>query len=499
MINSTDILKIWAANKAVRDAQTLRQNYYDGKHSFLSKPDNTDGTLKSAKTVNWCDYVVDAHVSASTKNPYQITLRNDDADKAPLDALSSVVDDNDIPTLEAEHFRTALVMGYSIEVHSFTDGDIKVKQYDPREWVVLFDENKDIHAAIHQAVILPNTYLAGLLITANTTIYTVYDSENIGTYIVNAEGNLSEASMTPHPYGKVPIVVFSVTETRIPFLSENIMGQNDIYNVIGNARIDELTYNVDSGLKLTGFEFDPTKKEDVAKLQAMKNQGVFILPDTHSDIAFMTKGSEEGKYASALSDAREALLSQAKVPDIREIMSAIGNVSGLAIKFRYQPMENQANFFWKYLQSGIRKRIQLLNTIWSVQAKAPLENFKTIFNFSTPIDVLAERLSLAGVSELYSTKTLMEISPDIDDPEQEMKRLAVQNGNLVDVPVKAQSIPAAQAPEERAKAQEEALQTAVGNVEKRMREEMFDTLRDTLPSVILESDKVKAFLAQSND
>lgn len=422
-----DILDVWNSYSGLHADMTVRTNYYEGNHKFLSNERNSDGSSKNSVPVNFCSYIVDSHTAASTKIPFQYTA--EDESNPALTNLDEVIEANDLHTIDTKHFRTSLTCGYSVEVHSFEDDQIKISQYDPREWAFIYDTDRKIQLAIHKAVIKPFTIFRDTYIKKETVLYTVYDSLMKREFLQDAgKKELSLLTEVEHMYGQVPIVLFSVTESNTPFLSNNIINQNNIYSKIANIRVDELEYNIDSFLLITGM--DPNQPDVEQRIAQFKKNRFVILPDAHSSFSFVTKGSETEKYKQALEDSRESIHTQGYVPDIRNIFGDSSAVSGMALKYKFQPMMQRAGSFSLYIKQAVRDRIDLINRIWSIQRKPLLLDFDINIQFYLPIDVLAERASLKDLKDILSLKRLLEISQDVDDPEAEYERILEEKGLL---------------------------------------------------------------------
>lgn len=432
----SEIKKVWSSFSSKHAEMTKRKNYFDGKHKFLLSVTNNDGTLKSNATVNFIEYIVKTHVAGNTGIPIAFSLQDPNADPQVIDNLGEVLDWNDSDTIDAEHFRNSLIFGYSVEVHSTIKGQISIDVYDPREWAFVFDTLDNIHMAIHKSEIPANTFFDGQILEKPLTVYTVYDSQTIKKYKQGKTG-LEIYSEEIHLYGVPPIVLFSVSKDRSPFISQSLMDLNDSYNKTFNTRNDDIAYNVDAMMVFQGF--DPSQKDANEKLAQMKSNRMITTPDDKSDFKFVTKGNEIVKYESALKDTRMHVFNQGFVPDINEIVGTTGVASALALKLKFQPTIQQSGFFTKYFEKAIRARIDLFNTIWAILKYPILEDYKVTFTFNMPTDNAEIRKSLKELIGLYSQKTILDLSPDIEDTNAELEQLQregiPQNGEVISNPV----------------------------------------------------------------
>ena len=115
---STDQLdNLWESQKGMREDQTLRQDYYAGRHAIISREDNTyaDGTPKSKRVANWVKYIVNRYVGLITSTPYQITAKEGGGEG--IDTYAEVADNNALDAIDVENLRATLIFGTSVELH----------------------------------------------------------------------------------------------------------------------------------------------------------------------------------------------------------------------------------------------------------------------------------------------------------------------------------------------------------------------------------------------
>lgn len=417
------VYKQWLNQATYRQGLTKRFKYYHGEHSVLRTDSLTiRGQIKNSTPVNFIDYILDTHTALNTSSPYQFVQKEESQDPTPFDNLDEVKDRNSLHTVDSQHFLNALIFGYSIEVYSFEDQEIRVRKYDPREWCLIKDNTGVIHLAIHVGVAKANTVYQGQFIDKDLTIYTAYDSAMIRTYIGNSEGKIiSSGEEVPHPYGRVPIVIFQVNESMSPFLSDQMIEQNNVISRIVNARLDEVEY-VNSILAAIGFAAnDETKK---AMGQAAKEGAVVLPPD--SDLRWITKSNETEKYRDSIADAREFIFMQGKLPDRKDVQGALSSLSGEAIKFLYQPTLQQAEFFQRFIQKGLRYRIKLFNIIWGILGQPLLEDYDINVNVSLPVDTKSIAEAAKTLEGIVSHRRQLEMLPGVD-VEKELRRIEEQS------------------------------------------------------------------------
>lgn len=425
ILNTDQIQQVLKAYGPVHASMNMRQRYYEGLHD-ITKQDNehrtADGSPKNNVPDNFIQYIVESYTGALTSIPFNYVLKSDEKNVAPLEQLDEVIDQNDLHTLDTEHLRTALTMGYSVEVHSFTNGQIKITQHDPREWAFVFDEEGNMQAAIRQVELQPFTMYRGSILAKKQIIITIYDTDSITEYeqaLINGKIILNEITSIKHSYGKVPVVLFSVNKSRQSFLSNALLRQNDLYNKVLNAGADDIEYNADALLVVSG-DYSPT--EIFNSMPEINKKRVLPL-DKEGKAQFIQKGNDKERIEFILDRSREAIHRMSNVPDMKDIIGATGQASGTAIKLRYSKMMQTGDAIIKYIKQGVRHRIDLIQSVWAKLNLPTLGYYEIVVEFNLPTNNLDVWNALNNLRGITSHKTLLKLIPEIEDPESELETI----------------------------------------------------------------------------
>lgn len=449
-LSQTQIKAIIQSHQSLHSAMSRRCNYYAGIHDIClssaldqngnpCKSLNADGTPKNAVPDNFIRYIVESYVGALTSLPFSYTLKSDEEDVTPLEALDLIIDRNDLHTIDTEHLRTALTQGYSVEVHSFTNGEIVITQHDPREFSVVFNTDDEIIYAIRKVELQPFTYFNDTLLDKKTVIITVYDASTITTYqeiVVNGNPTFQVmGDVINHAYGRVPIVLFTINKARQSFLSNALLKQNDVYNKVASCVVDDIEYNADALLIVSGYN-----PEDVFDVyEAINKQRVFPLLEG-GDAKFITKGNQVEKLKFALDTTREAIHRMSDVPDMKDIVGNTGQASGVAVRLRYNKMMQTGEALGKYIKQGVRKRIDLIQTIWKKLNRPTFGYYDIVITFNLPTNSIDVWQGLTYLKDITSHKTLLSLIPEIDDPESELETIRMEQSQNMAIEAPTSSV-----------------------------------------------------------
>ena len=74
-LTNEQIVSIWDNDDARRTIQTARREYYDGTQDILDEDsERIDGSDRTRNVINWVKYIVNAHVSFLTCEPFRYSL-----------------------------------------------------------------------------------------------------------------------------------------------------------------------------------------------------------------------------------------------------------------------------------------------------------------------------------------------------------------------------------------------------------------------------------------
>jgi len=448
-LTNEDIDEIWADAQPHRDYMAKRQRYYDGQHDILDKNEtHTDGTPKAEVVTNWCGYIVNRYTGAFT--PYQVTSdiqmgspRDTDLEQAQdteqelelaqagIQYYNDLARDENLESMDIENRRQALINGISVEVHSFDGDEINITQYNPIDWVFLYEDDK-LYVAVYQKEFESGQVLNGQVLENPVTLRVIYDESTITVYTQESTGQGERSAWTlwdqqTHQYEQVPVVVTTVDADMQGILSDAIMAQNDEYNEIDSASGDSVRLDVDSLLKLTGVDGNWVQAEE----DTIRNKRILPLPaDDNADAEYLTRTFDNERTELRLSRTRKNILMMGEVPDVNEIVGTSGATSGIALKLMFTPMEERASSMIPLLKESMDKRIDLINTIQTKRNGDAIINPEVNIQFKIPVNRIEEWKSISALNGIVSHKTQLKLLSDVQDPETEQATIVREREQL---------------------------------------------------------------------
>jgi SPP1 family phage portal protein len=415
--------ELWESNKVTRKKMATRQDYYDGKHIIVnSNAESVDGTSKSERVANFIKYGIDMYVGSISGEPYNVTaLEVDGEDNSESPAkYSEIGKANNFDVSDVANAKNAYIMGYGVETHEFDSdtGAYAITPQDPLTFMPVWDSDGTMLGAIHMSEIVAGKFYQNELLSNGIMIMIVYTDDSITTYTKTKDKNNGEWSGNEpitHGFGRTPIVLWRINETFESHITDDLIGQQDEYNEIDSCSGDDIRYDSDGLLAIEGY--------DIAQVQELapmiREYKVFPVPQGGS-VKFVKKDTDFSRTDARLRRTRQHIFMALGVPDIEEIVGATGDTSGIALGLKFKPMQDSAKTMIAYLRSGVRDRIDMINSIMDND----IDGVQVNIEFDLPVNRIEEWQNIGSVTGIVSHTKQLEMLSDVYDPAQELKRIA---------------------------------------------------------------------------
>lgn len=264
---------------------------------------------------------------------------------------------------------------------------------------------------------------------------TLVDDKIIREYTMPKEGGsmVQTGDEIRHFYGRCPLAVYRNNEEMLGDF-DPVEPLIDAYDVLVSDSLNEFDRFAWAYLLLKGMALSQENAEKLNRLRMFEN-----LEDT-GDVSFLTKeiDSEFIKFMTDL--IRSEIHRQSGIPNLEDYDGA-GASGKTMTKFIYL-MELFTDPKESYFVEGLRRRLELINTILNIQGRGgdPMD-VDVIMNRNAP-DNSKEQ---AEIFQLYagfvSQKTLLENFADfVDNPDEEIDRLQEEGEPNVSVSGNAQGL-----------------------------------------------------------
>jgi len=401
----------------------MLENYYLGNHQILRR-DTLPHTPNNRLAHPFPRYITNTTTGYMFGNPIQYQPREEIGD---ISALTDMLDVMDTASHDAEVGKDLSIFGTAYELLYIPDYDgeanVRIALLDPRTAFVVYDD--DVACNPMFGVYYVKTKDAGgadsgYMITAVTAASRfVYRAENLAdeptlvTQVVNV-------------FGVLPMVQYVNNEDgRGDY--EDVLSLIDAYNVLESDRVNDKERFVNALLVIK----NATLGDEPEEIERMLKGGIIELPGEGSHAA------DAGYLTKMLNETETEVLKRAIAMDIHKFSHTpdfsdeqfSGNASGVAMRFKVLSLEYLAKVKERFFVFGLRERLHILSAVSSLMAKPAFDpqSIKIVFNRTLPNNELEIAQTVATLSGIVSTETLLTQLPFVMDVEAEAEKLRAEN------------------------------------------------------------------------
>lgn len=401
----------------IRDNQSratkYQKNYqlYYGEHSILSDPADPKSSRPDNRLVsNWANYIVDTYVGYFVGKPPKISLDEDAANEQLQDWLN----DNSFVDKLTEVAKQVAVYGRSYMLsYQDEDANTKIAVVEPDEGFMIYDTTINHTPLAFVRYQYFNNELSGEMYTQNQVIE-FGDSANT-------------AKTTNHLYGAVPAVEFYANAERLSLVGKVSTLINEYDSAI-SRKANQVDYFDQAYLKILGvpLERDQDTGEPILNLGANK---VLYSPDADAAngvVDFISKPDGDNMQENLLNRLKDDIFQTSMVANLNDEAFS-GNSSGVAIRYKLLPMQNQASVeerkFTIALRNLLGTVLSLGKVIGTVDAATVRKDLNFQFIRNIPQDVANEASAAQTMNGIVSKETQLSTLSFVDDPKAEMQRI----------------------------------------------------------------------------
>ncbi len=426
---------VWQADSETRDYMTARADYYQGDHDILDEEAvYADGSTKTQRVMNWVRYIIGRHKGALSSP--KVMLTDLDTDAAALNQYNELIREQRVDSQDALLIRDAMLLGQAVEFHGF-DSETElpqIKRYSPLQWAFLWDSDDRLAVAVRYVEYGDNSVYDGELFPYGLKAMAVYTAEETALFTnrrietTDRDGNTVidykgwRGVPEPNVLGMIPIVVWCVDDDSAGLISDALMRLNDEYNELFSTEGDDIRAHVDAVLKIWGI----SDKFISAQAETIKVLRLLPFPEGRDkcDAEYLTRTLNNEPVAVHLDRTRALIHIMGCIPDTSQIVGATGATSGIALRLLFRPMIEAFEGYAPFLKEAIHDRIELLNARWKKLQAPVLKNYTVDFEFRIPTNNIEEWQNVGSLKGIVSHRTQLRLLSDVDDPEEEIKRMA---------------------------------------------------------------------------
>ena len=401
--------------------------YYDGEHD-IKKREMTTGLPNNKLVCNHAQYISDMTVGYVFGAPVQYS----NADVL-MDRFTVIDEDSHNNELAND----ISVFGHGLELVYMSDEegtDIKLASLDPLSNFVVCDdtvEHNPLFAVGYDQIYDIDGNITGWKVTVIDKQFKYYYEGDALT----ADKLLLSDDIQEHFFVDVPVIEYDNNKAASGDF-EVVLSLIDAYNVLQSDRVNDKEQLVDAFLAITGMRFGDTEEEAVKTTKKLREMKILEL-DEGGKAEWLVKNLNETEIEVLKKSLKDDIHEFSKVPCLTD-ENFVGNASGVAMKYKLLGFELLGKTKERYFKKGLRKRLELINAVYSVKNKSfDLGEVDITMKRSLPVDEQTLAQIAQATDGFISWETrLQAFNPELD-VEEERKRLLEEKTEAAKVQQKA--------------------------------------------------------------
>lgn len=392
------------------------ERYYDGEHKIKNRTFSSPELPNNRIVCNHAEYIAEMAVGYVHGAPVMYS-------GGGSELLNDIFTRIDEDSHNAELALDISIYGHGNELIYMSDDPVPIPLLavlSPKWSFVVYDDT------------VAHDPLFAISIRPAMTIYNTQDGFYINLYtdtmeilykVKSLEDSTPETiSEREHYFGGIPIIEYH-NNKKCKGDFEGVITLIDAYNLLQSDRVNDKEQLIDALLAISGATLGDNEDEIINTAKLLKEMKIIELP-SDGDAKWLVKSLNETEIEVLKQALKDDIHEFSKVPCLTDENFA-ANASGVAMKYKLLGFEQLAKTKERYFKQGLRRRIELISNVLSVQAKRidPV-NIDIIMKRSLPVDdEMFARIAQETDGFLSWETRLSRFDAEIDI-EEERKRLS---------------------------------------------------------------------------
>ena len=325
-----------------------------------------------------------------------------------------------ITDLDIELAKGSAICGVSYEyIYANEEAQPKSAMLDDLSVILVRDntiEHNKLFAVMFQYIYNKNK-------TLDYTEIMIADKTKITTYKLKGS-SLSKIKEQKHVFGDVPVIEYRNNAEKMGDF-EPVISLINAYNLLQSDRINDKEQLVDAILCFYGMDFDAN---DASDLKA------------HRVIAKIPSDGKVEYLVKTLNETDTDILRKTIENDIHKISMTpnmgdenfVGNSSGVAIRYKLLPFEQNIKNKERYFEKGLMERFELYNNFLNTSSKmekVPITEVDAVFKRNLPSNDFETSQMIANLNGVVDQETLIAQLSFVKDA-KEIVELAIKEQEI---------------------------------------------------------------------
>lgn len=381
------------------------QDAYEGKYKIFTLPKKPAWKPDNRLAVNFAAYITDTFSGYVQGVPAKVT--SDDPGVA--ERVSETNENIGFAEQLSTAVEAALIYGRSyLMLYEDEQGDIGLASTDPTESFIIYDDG------IRQR---PLYFVRTYYDVDRRRHGSISDGYGTIRYFDFGAG-LTWTGEESHGFAGVPAVEISTSTIR-QGIFEGVLNLIDAFNKMLSEKANDVDAFADAYLKILGADID---EKTMVKLRS--NRVISLKGKGARDVVvdFLARPSADGTQENLLNRLYELIFVTSMVVNISD--DKFATASGIALRYKMQPMTNMAGRFNARLTKSLRQLYKLIGSD-PVSDMNP-DDYKQIqikYTLNLPANLLDEAQTAGAMSGITSRRTQLQVLSIVPDPDAEMEQI----------------------------------------------------------------------------
>lgn len=395
-------------------------NQYITRPPIMREPRKQEWKPDNRIPVNFGRYIVDTFNGFFSGVPLRVTHEEEGIDWF----IKEFWRNNSMDNVINETAKMTSIYGHAFwYLYQNEESETEIAYNDPRDMFVVYSDE-----------IRPRSMYGVRYVEVNNEEGVDYkgvlfsEDEEVEFYV--GEGDVVFGEEKPLYYGRVPLIEVIENEERLSLITPVEVMINS-YNEALSEKKNDISYFSNAFLKIIGKKMD---EEDVKNLLTSEFINIYGKDSDNLEIDYLEKPNADGTQENFLDRVERKIYETSMVVNLNDDQLGNSNVSsGEALKRKEQPMSNMAvNKERKYNHSLLTLFKMLFNLRTNVppQDKEEYRNINFKWSRNLPSNKVNDADYVKKLEGIVSRKTQIELLPDIEDVDEEVRRIELEEGKL---------------------------------------------------------------------
>ena len=251
----------------------------------------------------------------------------------------------------------------------------------------------------------------------------VYYKDEVQTY---NNGDLVATKV--NVYKQIPAVEFHENSEKTGVF-EPVVSLIKALDKALSQKANQIEYFDNAYLVISGASFPKDPKTGKTQVPNLRQNRLLLLnptdPQNKPTIEFLAKPDADGMQEHYLDRLTKLIYQITMIPNPDDEQFS-GNSSGVALKYKYQPMDNKARIKERKFIQSLRQLFKVVfgtGTVIPKQHDDAWQTMKFTFTRNVPEDLDAAVKTAQDATGLVSKQTQLSLLPFIADPQQELDQI----------------------------------------------------------------------------